>query len=251
MTPEALQQRINAHKRELFADIPALTTLRSSRIEWRHELLNTGLSLGFYLQETSQMAIQLPADESERSILTDLFLQEVTLVASQQKAIRQRISRAMSPAVDPSEDNDVLKIRKRLKSTLRDEGFLIPNGPEPERLLCENLPKVLPRGYELEVRVRVNWLNPKKAEVRVREVVNLEGNDTIGLLPNTKINLFRLGAHRRPESGRRLQEAMDTKRELTLQVTVALNWITGEPLYLELVAFVSEKGNKTGSDRGI
>lgn len=193
------------------------------------------------------MALQLPADKSSRFLLTNLFLQDVALVKSQQKGLHTRITRALSSAVDPSADNEVLKIRRRLKSTKRGEGFLVPNGPEPERLHHDSLPKVLPRGYGLEARVRVNWLSPKNAEVTLCEFVNLQGNDTISLTPNTRINLLRPGTHRRPESGRRLQEAMDRNCELTLLVTVALDWITGEPMYLELVAFVGDKGDNTCS----
>ncbi|HEY8907230.1 MAG TPA: hypothetical protein VIM63_14465 [Rhodoferax sp.] len=147
----------------------------------------------------------------------------------------------MSPAVDPAKDSTVLNIRKRLKGTRRDEGFLIPSGPEPELFLCAYLPKVMPRGIQLTVRARVNWLSPAKAEVTIREVINPLKEDFISRLPPGKMNLLRTGMHRRPASGHRLQEAMDTKCDLLLVVTVALNWVSGEPLYRELVSFANDE----------
>lgn len=237
ITPKAFQQRINAHIRDLCEDVPALIRLRASRIELRHELLSTGMWLEFYLEELPQMALQFPTDRSERSLLTDLFLQDVALVEGQQKEIRQRIARAISPAIDPSGNVDVVNIRRRLKKGRNTDGFLLPNGPEPELVSYDNLPKVMPRGLAAQACVRVNWLSPKQAEVTIREVVNLEGDDTISLKPNTRIKLLRLGTHRRPESGRRLQQAMDTNCNLVLRVTVAFNWVSGEPLYLELLDF--------------
>lgn len=245
LTPEALQQRSNAHKRSLYLDLPDLTNLRASSVAVRYEMLGTGLWLGVYLEETNQMELRLPADKSAGSVSTDLFQQDVALVQCEQKKLRHRILRALSPAVDPAADGAVLNIRKRLKRTRRGEGFLIPNGPEPEPILCKNLPKVMPRGIPLNVCARVNWLSPIKAEVTIREVMNPLGDDPISLLPLGKINLVRVGIHRRPASGRRLQEAMDTRRDLLLLVTVAFNWVSGEPLHLELVSFVDDDAHSS------
>lgn len=221
LAPEALQQRINAHKRSLHSDIPDLNNLRASSVAVRYEMLITGLWLGVYLQETNQMALRLPADKSAGSVSTDLFQQDVALIQGEQKELRHRILRALSPAVDPVADGAVLNIRRRLKGTRRGEGFLIPNGPEPEPLLCENLPKVMPRGVSLNVRARVNWLSPIKAEVTIREVMNPLGADPFILLPLGKINLVRVGIHRRPAAGR------------------------GEPLHLELVSFVDDDAHSS------
>lgn len=241
LTNNVLQQRINAQKRSLYSDIPSLKNLRASSLVSRYKILETGMWLGFYLEETAQMALQLPADKSAGSMSTDLFDQDVALVEHEQKQIRPRIVRALSPAVDPAEDGTVLSIRKRLKRTHRSDGFLIPSGPVPEPFLCEYLPTVMPRCIQLTVRARFNWLSPSKTEVTIREGINPLGDDFISLLPLGKMNLLRTGTHRRPASGHRLQEAMDTKRDLLLVVTVALSWVSGEPLYLELVSFANDE----------
>lgn len=240
MTSEARLKRINARMGELTEDVPALRSLRASKIMTLNELSDSGMYLGVHLEETPQMSLSLPTEKSEQSVLTDLFLQDIERVKSEQEKIGQQISRAMSPALDPSSDNKMSKIRRRLKSNRGKDGFLVPNGPEPEVLHIDSLPKVLPRGYGLETLVRVNWLSPKKAEVTVHAAINVEGGDTMRLLPNTKLELMRSGIHRRPESGRRLQQAMDTKRDLKLSVTLTLSWASGEPQYLELVAFVDD-----------
>jgi hypothetical protein len=243
LTPDALQQRSNAHRRSLYSDIPDLKNLRASSVVTRYEMFGTSLWLGVYLEETTQMALRLPVNESAGSVSTDLFQQDVALVQREQRQLRHRILSALSPAVDPAADGVVLIIRRRLKATRRGEGFLIPNGPDPEPLVCKNLPRVMPRGIPLKVRARVNWLNPIKAELTIREVMNPLGVDPVSLLPRGKMNLHRVGMHRRPAAGRRLQEAMDTKRDLLLLVTVAFDWASGEPLYLELNSFVGDEAH--------
>lgn len=241
LTPNALQQRRNAHVRTLYSDIPVLKNLRASSVVARYEMLEKGFWLGLYLEETTQMALQLPGDKSVGSVSTDLFLQDLALVQREQKQIPNQIIRALNPAVDPAEDDTVLKTRKRLKGNRRDEGFLIPSGQEPVLFLCGPFPKVMPRGIQLTVRARVNWLSPIKAEVTIREVIQPLGDDSIKKLPLGKMNLYRIGVHRRPESGQRLQKAMDTKRDLLLVVTVAFDWASTEPVYLELVSFDNEE----------
>lgn len=244
MPPETLMQRIQNKKSELFLDIPIFSGLRSSVLVMHHEVCSTGVWLGVYLVETNQMSLQFPANDLKRPQLNDLFSQEFELVKKQQATIEQRVLKAISPAIDPTMDNEIQNLRKRLKRTRRDEGFLLASGPEPERFSCDNLPKVMPRGFELEVRVRINCLSRNKAEVTVREVMNQEDDGTVYITPNRKIDLLRQGAHRQPASGQRIQEAMDTRRDLKILVTVALNWIDGQPLYLELVDFIDDRVNQ-------
>lgn len=150
--------------------------------------------------------------------------------------------------MNPSENIDVQVIRKRIKKVRLHDEFLIPSGLDPEPLRHDKLPKILPRGFDVTTRVRVNWLNPRKAEVTVREVLDhQEGNGFIGLLPNTKIDLLRFGPHRRSQTGHQLQQAMDTHQDLTLRVTVALNWSSGKPQHLELVAIVNDVQDTTSA----
>lgn len=241
LTRNALLQRSNAHISSLYSDIPALKNLRASSVVARYVTLITGLCLGVYLEETAQMALPLPVDKSAGSVSTDLFEQDLALVRREQGQIRNQIIRALNPAVDPAEDDTVLKIRKRLKGNRRDEGFLIPSGPEPVLFLCGPLPKTMPRGIQLTVRARVNWLSPNKAGVTIREVIQPLGDDSIKKLPGGKMDLYRIGVHRRPESGQRLQKAMDTKRDLLLVVTVAFDWASTDPVHLELVSFDNDE----------
>lgn len=241
LTEKELDKRVASLIRELYEDVPALKMLRASRMQDRREPQSTGLCLGIYLDETAQIGIQYPGDKSERPLVTDLFLQEVELVERQQKAIRQQLSRAVSPAVNPAGNAAVVSIRKRLKRTRRDEGFLLASGPEPERVHYGDLPKVMPRGYEANVRVRVNWISPKTAEVLIFDAVDPKGSKRNDLPCGTRIKLIREGKQMRLASGPRLLEAMDQKHDLLLKVTVALNWISGEPLFLELVNFADEQ----------
>jgi hypothetical protein len=150
--------------------------------------------------------------------------------------------------MDPTGNEDIVIIRKRLKRARRDEGFLLPSGPETERVQYDDLPKVMPRGYKAEVRVRVNWINRKSAEVLILDAVDLKGASRDDLPRGTKIKLIREGTQKRPSSGLRLLEAMDQKRDLTLAVTVALNWVSGEPIFLELTDYVDDNElRKNGS----
>jgi hypothetical protein len=242
----SLQQSIKSHIRDLCSDLPALIHLRASKVELQHKSSSTGLWLEVYLEEIPQMTLPFAVGKSERSVVLDIFLQDVALVQTQQREIRHKILKAISPAVNPSENSDVQNIRKRIQKVRRQDEFLIPSGLDPEHLSHDKLPKVMPRGLSAIARVRVNCLSSKKAVVTVRKLLDYrEDSGFIGLLPNTKIDLLRLGTHRRPQTGHHLQQAMDTHQDLTVRVTVALNWASGNPQHLELVAIMDDVQDKT------
>lgn len=242
LTKEVFDEKVAALIRDLYIDLPALKTLRASRLVERRENLITGLCLGIYLDETEQMSMPYPGDRFARAAVTDLFLQDLEMVEQQQDAIRNKVSKAISPFIDPAGDAAVVRIRRRLKRTRRNESFLLPIGPEAEVIQHDKLPKILPRGYLVNVRVRVNWIAPKFAEVLILEAFDLEGSNRSDLPRGTKIKLIREGTLRRQESGSRLLEAMDGKRVLSLKVTMAINWISGEPSFLELIEFLDDCG---------
>ena len=92
-----------------------------------------------------------------------------------------------------------------------------------------------------KIRVRVNWIGPKAAEVFILEAHDLEGSNRYDLPCGTRSKMIREETQKRLASGPRLLEAMDKKHDLSLRVTVALNWISGEPIFLKLVNFVDKQ----------
>jgi len=238
MTPEALKHRVDDRLKGLAIDIPALKTLQGSRLDWLYEPRDTGLYLKFVLQELPQLALQLGAGGCQTTELADLFLQDVDRVKADQGRIVQRRVQAQNPAIDPFEDEQISTIRKRLWNAKRAGEMLIPTGLEPEQCRHDDMPRVLPRGEELEVIVTVRWLSHRAAEVLVHSVVSLEGNGVSRLTPNTKIELQRLQRHQRKETGQRLQVAMDTNGKLKLKAMLAFDWTGGKSNHLVLVDFL-------------
>lgn len=249
MTPEALDKRIQEHLKGLKIDIPALKTLKGSRLEWLFEPRESGLYLKVVLEELPQLALRLDAAGDQKNELADLFVQDIKRVKEDQGRIVQRQIQAQNPAIDPFDHGQVAIIRRRLQRGNRGGEMLIPNGLEPEKYRHDDMPRVLPRCENLEVVVTVNWLSNKAAEVLVHSVVSLDGDGVSQLTRGTKIELRRDRRHRRKETGQRLQAAMDTKGRLKLKVLLTFLWAIGQTQHLELDEILEAIKEDPGVDR--
>jgi hypothetical protein len=249
MAPEVLKRRVDEHIKELAADIPALKNLQASRLETVYETQTAGLYLKVFIEELPQLSLLLHSARSAGSELTDLFLQDVDRIKSDQGKIRQRRIQAQNPAIDPFEDGQISTVRKRMRKVRCRGETLIPTGPEPEQCRHDDLARVLPRGDEIVVIASVKWLSPLAAQVLVHSVIDFEGDGVCRLAPDTVIELRRIQRHRRQESGGRLQQAMDTRRQLKLRVSMAFDWASGDPKHLELVDFLGDVEEDADSDR--
>jgi hypothetical protein len=220
---------------QLMTDIPSLRSLKASEIDLSFQPTAVGVHLIALLVETPQQSLPnfCVGDEGN-----DLFMQDVRRVSLDQQGIEDRITMAISPAVDPNDNPEVTEIRKRVKSLRRRDPVVIWTSPEATTLELFDLPKVLPMGTRSSVRLHVTTLATAWAEVVLLD--DLKISDSLTIAERTTIILKRTGEHRQHDSGARLQYAMDCGLALKVDVAVVLEWGDGKPTCLELIGFVGE-----------
>ena len=211
----------------------ALKSLKASEIDLSFEPTATSVYLTAFLLESPQRFLPCGTHGGDTD---DIFMQDVTRVMLEQQGIEDRIALAISAAVSPIGNPEVIEIRRRVQIPKRQGPVIIWTSPESTTLPLSDLPKVLPLGSKSSVRVRVNTLTTPWAEVVLLEDLAISVPYVIE--QGTIVTLKRTADHCRPISGARLQYAMDTKECLEVEVAVVHGWKNGEPTCLELIGFV-------------
>jgi hypothetical protein len=244
MSADALKKRVKLHLNEICADIPKLKSLSTSEVELGQTHSSTGLTLDFFLVEIPQLSLPYPRGVNKNGNPTDMFLQDVKAVREHQISISGKFHLVLGPQTNPLDDRFVQRIRRRIKRMKSGGILVIPSGPVSMVLNVPVTPMVLPLAVPVSVHVVVKCIFPNKAEIETVESTALQGEFARQIAPRTKFLLKRVGIHSGPASGQRLQLAMDNKTTLVLNVLVALDWVTGQPKYLELIEFSDAKVHK-------
>lgn len=238
-TLSTLQDRVGALVQDLCSDIPSLKQLTSSRLVTRQEIRDSGLWLAAYLEEIPQLHLPLKGFSRVNDDESDMFLQDLRRIESDQSQIRVRFAIAASPTTSPSTDPSIRHLRRRLYNARSSNALLAPTGLVPEHIEVGGSAAVLPTGAPATVSGQIKWLSPSRAELLIVTASKSDGSEFAELRRGVRIALHRHSIHRGAASGTRLQVAMDNHHVVSLSVKVAFRWVDGAPAYLELEEFLA------------
>lgn len=232
-----IKRRSDAKLKEFQRDFPIVKELKASVLQLQSEATDKGLIQHICLQSNHQYLLPFAGGAFSANGEADAFLREVASLRKAVEGAPFQVFLASSPGVDPASHPDIADKRQSAKDNMRvDRTQFLHTG---QFGLEQEMPMVQPRGQALVITVQVKRLERSSAKVKVLDTqsgLSISGDKY--QLRGRNLTLRRIGTHKSSDSGQKLQFAMDTLQELKLSVTLAVNWQSGTPAYLEFNDFM-------------
>lgn len=227
---------IDSHKKSLIALIPRLRSLQHSTLDHRLQHAQSGLHVKFVLEKSPQQPLPLLNKQPNGKVISPSFESEVQEIVQALSGLGERLLEAASPVANPVDNRHTQTLRKLLKKRVGGDESAFPLEVCVPNAALDGVATQQALGTTAIAVVEVKVLTRTSAEVVVTSFLNRAPNN---LLParRMKFSMKRTKKHQTVESGHRLQEAMDKKIAITLDVIVTGNWITGDDHSLELLNF--------------
>lgn len=232
MTEDALDERIRQFKLELSADLPALRSLFSSTLSFSFTMQSDHFRVIANLVEVTQIALRL---SPRRDGKDDLFAHDISRVHEDQKRLRDSYAWAFYTDVNPTLDDRIIELRRRLRQDSRSGRLHIHTGDGGEPFETGTLPKVLASCQSSGAMVKVEALS--SAWVDAQLVDEIRGDDMAHpyYFPHEKIRIWRDRFTGNPDVTNVFASAMDSESIVAVQLAVELSWVDGSPSRLTLL----------------
>lgn len=232
LTEKALEGRIQQFRIELLADIPAVRTLSASTLSFSFTPEANSFRIGADLEETAQAALRL---STRRDGLDDLFAQDVFRVQEDQARLREAYGWAFYSNINPSLDDRIIELRKRVSRDSRGGILHIHSGLGGEVFETGTIRKSLPLSRANSIKVKIVALSRTWVQVQLMEDLPGEDGMPSTYSAKTKLRVMRGKFKGDPETTGLLASAMDALSVVRLQVAIDLSWIDGSPYCVTLI----------------
>jgi hypothetical protein len=225
---------------------PYSLTLTGSTLETQIVESSPGITLEFWLQETTQSNLAVTSTTKTKPVGAgdDCYANDVTKLVEEIHQAKQVVRTAINPAlsIDELRQPGLLGDRIRaIRRRLRQRTLLrIPSADGKLLDFDYTSSKYLPRSTIANISANVSAMFTNVAE--------LSSSKYLGEVPEALQNVFlperilmsRPSAKKNPTLVKKLTSAMDAKKSVMLKVAVSLDWIDAKPVALGFITQLSK-----------